>query len=164
MNKHPLYNYSGLQKNNKPQVLYALVNKKAELEGLRIEAQKRVARIESEIQTISDSIKIFDPDLEVQVKPKPPLPAKPSYITMTRVKEALLKVLKKHKVFIHRDMLYEESANLLDIDMRVGKIRQKFKNVAAQSINIFHNQGVVIKKEGETRLDAMFCYRAKEEL
>ena len=45
MSKHPLYNNSGLQKNNKSHVLYALANKQMELKQLEDEYQTKLLKI-----------------------------------------------------------------------------------------------------------------------
>jgi len=47
MSKHPLYNKSGLQKNNKLHLLYVLTNKQMELQQLQEEYSKKIAKIKA---------------------------------------------------------------------------------------------------------------------
>jgi len=49
MGKHPLYNKSGLIKNNKPQVMYTLVNKKAELSGEILDLKKTLCKLKTDL-------------------------------------------------------------------------------------------------------------------
>jgi len=43
MSKHPLYNTTGLQKNNKSHILYALADKQMELQQLQKEYSEKIA-------------------------------------------------------------------------------------------------------------------------
>ena len=47
MGKHPLYNQTGLQKDNKSHVLYALANKQMELKQLEVEYQTKISKIKN---------------------------------------------------------------------------------------------------------------------
>lgn len=102
MSKHPLYNDTGLIKNNKPQVLYALVNKRAELDGLRIEAKNRLLQLEYELKTIDEAIKIFDPDLEVEIKPKIPKLPNLENLNYPKMQDAIMQVLKMSNIPLAR--------------------------------------------------------------
>ena len=60
MSKHPLYNTTGLQKNNKSHVLYALANKQMELKQLEDEYSKKMAKIKSDLSALEHTICLFD--------------------------------------------------------------------------------------------------------
>ena len=45
MSKHPLYNTTGLQKNNKSHVLYALADKQMELKQFEDEYKSKIAKV-----------------------------------------------------------------------------------------------------------------------
>ena len=45
MGKHPLYNTTGLQKNNKSHVVYALANKQMELKQIQNEYEAKISKI-----------------------------------------------------------------------------------------------------------------------
>ena len=62
MSKHPLYNNSGLQKNNKSHVLYALANKQMELQQLEEEYSKKIAKIKGDLTALETTICLFDKD------------------------------------------------------------------------------------------------------
>jgi len=62
MSKHPLYNTTGLQKNNKSHVLYALANKQMELQQLKDEYSKKIAKVQSDLAALEHTICLFDGD------------------------------------------------------------------------------------------------------
>jgi len=72
MSKHPLYNHSGLQRNNHPQVMYALVDKRAELDGQRIVLEKELLKVRVQLESIDGSLSVFNPELKIEIKPKIP--------------------------------------------------------------------------------------------
>ena len=134
MSKHPLYNETGLLKNNKPQVLYSLVNKRAELDGLRIETKNRLLQLEYELKIIDETIKIFDPDLEVEIKPKIPKISNLGNINYPILQDTFMQVLK----------------------MTNTKARTKLKNMGSQILNKYAQKGIINKIEKANRLDALF--------
>jgi uncharacterized protein YsxB (DUF464 family) len=64
MSKHPLYNTTGLQKNNKSHVLYALTDKQMELQQLQEEYNKKIIKIKSDLSALEHTICLFDSDCE----------------------------------------------------------------------------------------------------
>ncbi len=64
MSKHPLYNTTGLQKNNKSHVLYALANKQMELQELQKEYSKKISKVQSDLSALEATICLFDGDCD----------------------------------------------------------------------------------------------------
>lgn len=64
MSKHPLYNTTGLQKNNKSHVLYALTNKLMELIQLEDEYKSKIAKVKSDLSALEHAICLFDEDCD----------------------------------------------------------------------------------------------------
>jgi hypothetical protein len=156
MSKHPLYNETGLLYNNKPQVLYSLVNKRAELDGLRIETKNRLLQLEYELKIIDETIKIFDPDLEVEIKPKIPKISNLGNINYPILQDTFMQVLKMTNTPLLRDDIYEKAAEILEVDMRNAKARTKLKNMGSQILNKYAQKGIINKIEKANRLDALF--------
>ena len=48
MGQHPLYNSTGLQKNNRSHVMYALANKQLELKQTQEEYETKISKLKSE--------------------------------------------------------------------------------------------------------------------
>ena len=57
---HPLYNKTGLQKNNKSHVMYALANKQMELKQLENEYEAKIAKIKTDLTALETTICLFD--------------------------------------------------------------------------------------------------------
>ncbi len=68
MSKHPLYNNSGLQKNNKSHVLYALASKQVELKQLEDEYQEKLLKLKTDISALETTICLFDGDCGETIK------------------------------------------------------------------------------------------------
>jgi uncharacterized protein YsxB (DUF464 family) len=64
MSKHPLYNTTGLQKNNKSHVLYALADKQMELQQLQEEYSKKIIKVKSDLSALEHTICLFDSDCD----------------------------------------------------------------------------------------------------
>lgn len=62
MGQHPLYNSTGLQKNNKSHVLYALANKQMELKQTEEEYEAKISKIKSDLAAMEQVICLFDGD------------------------------------------------------------------------------------------------------
>ena len=60
MGKHPLYNQTGLQKDNKSHVMYALSNKQMELKQLEDEYKSKIAKIKTDLIAMEQVICLFD--------------------------------------------------------------------------------------------------------
>jgi hypothetical protein len=68
MGTHPLYNSTGLQKNNKSHVLYALANKQMELRQLEEEYELKISKIKSDISAMEQVICLFDGDCDKTIE------------------------------------------------------------------------------------------------
>lgn len=68
MGKHPLYNTTGLQKNNKSHVMYALANKQMELKQLEDEYEAKISKIKSDLIAMKQVICLFDEDCNKTIK------------------------------------------------------------------------------------------------
>lgn len=62
MSRHPLHNSTGLQKDNKSHVLYALADKKMELKRLEDEYNTKLLKLQNDISALETTICLFDGD------------------------------------------------------------------------------------------------------
>ena len=60
MGKHPFYNTTGLQKDNKSHIMYALTNKQMELKQLEDEYRIKISKIKSDLIALETTICLFD--------------------------------------------------------------------------------------------------------
>jgi len=68
MNKHPLYNTTGLQKNNKSHVIYALANKQMELKQIQDEYEVKILKVKADLEAMEQVICLFDRDCNKTIK------------------------------------------------------------------------------------------------
>lgn len=68
MGQHPLYNQTGLQKNNKSHVVYALANKQMELKQIQEEYEAKISKIKSDLVAMEQVICLFDADCSKTIK------------------------------------------------------------------------------------------------
>lgn len=68
MDKHPLYNTTGLQKNNKSHVMYALANKQMELKQLEDEYEAKITKVKSDLTAMEQVMFLFDKDCGSTIK------------------------------------------------------------------------------------------------
>jgi hypothetical protein len=68
MGKHPLYNQTGLQKNNKSHVLYALANKQMELKQIQDEYEAKILKVKADLEAMEQVICLFDRDCGKTIK------------------------------------------------------------------------------------------------
>ena len=60
MSKHPLYNQTGFQRDNKSHVLYALANKQMELKLIQEEYEAKISKIRMDLSALETTICLFD--------------------------------------------------------------------------------------------------------
>jgi hypothetical protein len=67
MSKHPLYNQTGLQRDNKSHVLYALANKQMELKLIQDEYEAKISKIRVDLLALETTICLFNGDFRYYV-------------------------------------------------------------------------------------------------
>lgn len=68
MGKHPLYNQTGLQRDNKSHVLYALANKQMELKQIQDEYEIKISKIKLDLVALETTICLFDCNCDSTIK------------------------------------------------------------------------------------------------
>lgn len=151
MSKHPLYNETGLQKDNKPQVLYALVNKRAEIDGKIIALKKELFKLECDLNAIDQSITIFDPNLDIEIKPK--MPKKETmYFPHKKVKVAIIKLLKNSESALEITFIHESIAKEFDINIVHKHNRYTFKNRVGNILSTLLKDGYLEKNKFKNKV------------
>ena len=97
MSKHPLYNTTGLQKNNKSHILYALVDKQMELKQLEDEYKSKIAKVKSDLSALEHTICLFDEDCDetiAKISAKKRVMKRNSYFERGEVRKLILRALR----------------------------------------------------------------------
>ena len=159
MEKHPLYNDTGLIENNKPHVLYALVDKRAELDGLRIEIKKQLKKLEFEVETLDNAIKIFDPELEITIKPKKPKKTGYDPINLKVCRKLILYILEARNKPIPRVELHETVANMMSLDLSDPTICRKLKSTNTKVLSLLCKSGLIEEEKFDNLQQSLFSIK-----
>lgn len=97
MSKHPFYNTTGLQKNNKSHILYALADKQMELKQLEDEYKSKIVKVKSDLSALEHTICLFDEDCDetiAKISAKKRVMKRNSYFERGEVRKLILKALR----------------------------------------------------------------------
>ena len=121
---HPLYNQTGLQKNNKTHVLYALANKQMELKQIQDEYEVKINKIKTDLIALETTICLFDNNGVETIKKLNKRTSNPSTKPKTRnrhfekgeAKKLVLRVLRTSNNSLKTDEISLEVQKLKGID------------------------------------------------
>jgi hypothetical protein len=122
MGKHPLYNETGLQKNNKSHVLYALANKQMELKQIQDEYEAKISKIKSDLRAMEQVICIFDSNCSEtldKINSKPIRKNKPRLFRNNELRTLVIKNIKESEKPITNRELGEIIKKLKNIDVEI---------------------------------------------
>ncbi len=121
MGQHPFYNNSGLQKNNKSHVMYALANKQMELKQIQDEYEAKISKIILDLSALETTICLFDGDCgstieKLNNKPiKRAIPKANSYFERGEARQLILRVLRKSDI----PLKARDIANIIQEDKKI---------------------------------------------
>lgn len=131
---HPLYNNSGLQKNNKSHVLYALADKQMELKKTEIEYEAKIKKIKTDLIALETTICLFDEDGEITIKKlniksnKSISTTRNSYFKRGEPKSIILRILRESDTSLTTEevtrkciIIQELDSEDKDLYIRIGK-------------------------------------------
>lgn len=154
MGRHPLYNESGLQKNNKSHVMYALADKQMELKQLQKEYEDKILKIESDLEAMEKVLCLFDEDCDKtleKINLSASLKRKPyehnRYFKRGEAKSLVLKVLRgKNHSMKARDIAIEiQSINNMRTDNKL--ITNEIVKVIQDTLRGLFKKKLVVKDD-----------------
>jgi len=131
MSKHPLYNNTGFQKDNKSHILYALANKQIELQQLEDEYHIKISKIKSDLSALEVTIYLFDKDCDetiTKIRDKTAQKRRNSYFGKREAKRLILTALRtSNKPLKINDisLLCQKAKNISTQDNTINKYIQK---------------------------------------
>ena len=143
MSKHPLYNTTGLQKNNKSHVLYALADKQMELKQLQKEYSKKISKIKLDLLSLKSTICLFDDDCEETISKinkkasHSGVKKRNSYFERGEVRKLILTALRTADVPLKTSgisLLCQNAKNISDDDIAINKAIQKIIVLALREL------------------------------
>ena len=139
MSKHPLYNQTGLQKDNKSHVLYALANKQMELKQLEDEYKTKIAKIKTDLIAMEQVICLFDDNCSETIEKidkkvsQSTNKKRNSYFKAGEAQNIVLSILKTSSTPVPTADLTKEAIRIQKLDRNDKKV---FDNVGKSLINL----------------------------
>lgn len=147
---HPLYNNTGLQKNNKSHVLYALANKQMELKQIEIEYETKIKKLKTDLIALETTICLFDENGVVTIKKLNEKSTKSIAKTRNRffengeAKKLVLKVLRTSFTSLKTDEISLKVQELKNIDINDNEINRSVQKSIVLTLRTLEKQGLVI--------------------
>ena len=167
MEKHELYNHTGLTKNNKSHVLYALVDKQNCIKSFIQEYEAKIIEAKSNLIALQQTICIFDenckkiPKFEVLHKVKR---KRTHYFENGECKNIILTVLRTANKSLTTSEISIKVQEIKLIDRSDNTINKNFQRIIIQTLknleknNLVHQVGL-----GEDGLSIIWSIKALEE-
>ena len=156
MSNHPLYNQTGLQKNNKSHVLYALANKQMELKQIQDEYKAKISKIKSDLVAMEQVICLFDGDCDktikkLNVKSSSRQPrTKNKYFIPGECKKLVLSVLRTNSEQLTTNTISLKVQNLKKIDRSDNVLNRNIQKNVVQILRTLEKSNIIeqIGKDG----------------
>lgn len=149
MGKHPLYNNSGLQKNNKSHVMYALANKQIELKKLKDEYEAKILKVKSDLEAMKQVICLFDDDcsstidkINTHTDNKQKKSAATRLFKNGELKKLILNILRKSNSPLKSDDIALEIIEIKEFEFNDGIIKKVKKAISSQA-NLLEKDGLI---------------------
>lgn len=156
MGKHPLYNQTGLQKNNKSHVLYALANKQMELKQIQDEYEVKISKIKSDLEAMEQVICLFDRDCGKTIKKlnvkssKSKSRARNKHFINGECKKLVLSVMRTNKEQLTTSDISLKVQDLKKIDKRDNVLNKNIQKIVVQILRTLEKSNIIeqIGKDG----------------
>lgn len=154
MSKHPLYNETGLQRNNKSHVLYALADKKIELQNLESEYKAKLIKLKSDVLALETTICLFDGNCNEtlnkinSIKPR----AKTSrhhYFKNGEGMRLVLETLRLADEPLTATEIIDTVAKKKGLEFSCSEERYSFSQSISVQLNAISKKGIIMKVGGD---------------
>lgn len=149
---HPLYNETGLQKNNKSHVLYALANKQMELKQIQNEYESKIAKLKLDLSALEATICLFDDKGTETIEKLNARTSNPSTKPKTRnrwfekgeAKKLILKILRTSTSSLKTDEISLEVQKLKGIDCTDNTRNKNIQKAIVFTLRNLEKENIVI--------------------
>jgi len=149
MGRHPLYNNTGLQKNNKSHVLYALTSKYDDLKKEAEDCKIRMAKIKIDLIAMEQVIDIFDG--KIDKKPKQKEKAEPCKISLNTIfdkgeaRSFVLRVLRTSNEPMRAVDVAKEIQVLKGLGFEHKEVNAKVNKITNDTLRAIEKSGLISK-------------------
>ena len=164
MSKHPLYNTTGLQKNNKSHVLYALANKQMELKQLEDEYKAKIIKIKTDLSALETTICLFDENCNETItklnsKIVKSVPKKRnSYFAKGECKKLILITLRTANEPLMTSEISLKLQKIKNIDTKDNFINKNIQKIVVEQLSTIERSRLVVSA-GRNGLNKLWCIR-----
>ncbi len=164
MGKHPLYNQTGLQKNNKSHLMYALSNKQMELKQIQEEYESKINKINIDLQALETTMCLFDGDCDktirkLNVKSSNTKPrARNKHFINGECKKMVLSVLRTNTEQLTTADISLKVQDLKKIDKSDNVVNKNIQKIVVQILRTLEKSNI-IKQVGKDGLSIIWKVR-----
>ena len=153
---HPLYNNSGLQKNNKKHVLYALANKQMQLKKLEDEYETKIEKIKIDLTALETTICLFDGDCNKTIKKLNTKTAKSTprkrnkYFVKGECRKMILTTLRTSATSLKTGEISLKIQDIKKIDKNDSSINRNIQKLVVEHLRVMEKSNLVtpVGKDG----------------
>lgn len=165
---HPLYNQTGLQKNNKKHVMYALANKQMELKQIQDEYEAKILKIKTDLTALETTICLFDGDCgktieKLNVKSSRSTPRKRNkYFVKGECKKITLRLLREANKSISTDNIVKKSIEIQGFSLNDDYLVRNIAKTINMTLRKLENENLVIVDENYPDTSRMLYWKIKD--
>ena len=156
MSKHPLYNTTGLQKNNKSHIMYALANKQMELKQLEDKYKAKISKIKTDLTALETTICLFDNNCDktienLNIKTAKSTPKKRNkYFIKGECRKLVLKALRVATKPLKTSDISIKVQKLKDININDNFINKNIQKIIVEHLRAMEKSNLVeqVGKDG----------------
>ena len=165
MSKQPVYNQTGLQRDNKSHVLYALASKQMELKQIQDEYEAKISKIKLDLVAIETTMCLFDWDCSETIKKLDIKTSKTKPRTRNilfkngELKKLILTVLRTSIKSLKTDEITANIMNLKELDIEDKTSFLNIQKSIHHQLKIIENSGLAYKAE---KIGLNFLWKIKD--
>ena len=157
MSKYPLYNQTGLQKNNKSYIMYSLANKHIELKQIQNEYEAKISKIKIDLTALETTICLFDRDCSKTIEKlnvkssKSTARNRNKYFAKDECRKLILTALRTTIEPLIRSEVSLKVQDLRDIDKSDNYINKNIQKIVVEILRTLE-KGNIIEQVGKDGL------------
>jgi len=170
MSKHPLYNQTGFQKDNKSHVLYALANKQMELKLIQDEYEVKISKIKTDLQALETTICLFDCDCSETIKkinkknskPKQSSSSRNSYFAAGEAKSVILRILREANRVVPTEYITKKAIEIQKINTDVEGVLQNVAKTINNVLRRIEKENIIINDTTQSGNSRMLYWKIRD--
>ena len=157
MSKHPLYNTTGLIRNNQPHVMYALANKQMELKEFILEYELKVIKAKSSLEALEQTICLFDDNCDETINKldkkvqKSKSRARNIFFKSGEATKMILKILRVANMKLSFNEIFQKVWDIKSKDVDISQ-KYKLEKSISVSLNSIRKKDLIVRSTIDNRV------------